>query len=324
MTTEIRLLTDFHTKAVHAYLLCGWCTRSEIPLTSVPTLSSVPTWAKGAEDLAVTIQVAISRSPLAKTKGRFAFQHTAECSLIRIEDVADFEIREGRQIRVWPAAGATRKDIEIFLFGLAWASLCHQRGVLPLHASAVIIENGITAFAGHSGTGKSTTAALLNSLGYELIADDILPVSFNRNSIPGAWPYLRRLKLHRAPIIEFEFTPAEMVSERLDKERYFVSPKGPGDDKWRKLERLYLLDDAANPDGTIEQITGADAVRALVDQTYHFNFIEGTRRFREHLAFCTRLASRIKIYRVRRSAANGAGKQLASLIRAHLEGARGL
>ena len=88
-----------------------------------------------------------------------------------------------------------QKDIEILLFGPVWAALCHQRGLLPLHASAIVTRGGIAAFAGHRGAGKSTTAALLSLLGYELVTDDVLPVSFNQNSVPGAWPYLRRLKL---------------------------------------------------------------------------------------------------------------------------------
>jgi hypothetical protein len=257
---------------------------------------------------------------MGKSTGRFVFKHSAECSFIGIEGVADFEIREGRQIRVWLAAGATQKDIEIFLFGPAWATLCHQRGILPLHASAIVTGKGITAFAGHSGAGKSTTAALLNSLGYELIADDILPVSFNQDSIPGAWPYLRRLKLHRDPIIQLAYTPTEMVSETLDRAKYFVHPKRGGHDKWNRLERLYLLENhVTDSQVPIEQITGADAVRALVDQTYHFNFILGTRRFRDHLAFCTRLASKILIFRLHRSPLNDEGKKLGSLICAHLE-----
>ena len=101
-----------------------------------------------------------------------------------------------------------------------------------------------------------------------------------------------------------------MVSETLDKEKYFVRPKRTGDDKWRRLERLYLLEnDVTDSHVPIEQITGADAVRALVDQTYHFNFILGTRRFGDHLAFCARLASKILIYRLRRSPLSDAGKE---------------
>ena len=303
------------TRATHSYMLCGWHTCSDIPLTGVPKS------ARGGESVDIVIQIAPGDSPIAKNEGRF-IEHSVEYSLIKIENVADFEIRGGRKIRVWPTAGAKQKDIEIFLFGPVWATLCHQRGVLPLHASAIVTKGGITALAGHSGAGKSTAAATLSSLGYELLADDMLPVSFNQNSIPGAWPYLRRLKLHRDPIIQLAFTPTEMVGETLDKEKYFVRPKRTGDDRWRRLERLYLLENNETASHVpIEQITGADAVRALVDQTYHFNFILDTRRFGDHLAFCTRLASKILIYRLRRSPFGDAGEKLGSLISAHLEGA---
>jgi hypothetical protein len=294
-------------------MLCGWRTLSEIPLTGVPTLATD----EGKPD--VVIQVASGHSSVSNPSNRFVFQHTTECSFISIKDVADFEIRGGWQIRVSPAAGVTQKDIEIFLFGPAWATLCHQRGMLPLHASAIVTGTGITAFAGRSGAGKSTTAALLNSLGYELISDDILPVSFDKNSIPGAWPYLRRLKLHRGPIAQLAFTPTEVVSETRDKHRYFVHPIHTGDAKWRKLERLYVLgNEGTDSQAPIEQIIGADAVRALVDQTYHFEFIRGTRLLGEHLAFCTQLASKILIYRLRRSPIN-TGDKFRSIICAHLE-----
>src|SRR5262249_17743842 len=103
-------------------MLCGWHTRSEIPLTAVPISEN------NEEIPDVTIEVAAGHSPMAKRTGRFESQHKTRHSLIRIEDVADFEIKGQRQIRVWPADGATQKDIEIFLLGPAWATLCHQRG----------------------------------------------------------------------------------------------------------------------------------------------------------------------------------------------------
>jgi hypothetical protein len=97
-----------------------------------------------------------------------------------------------------------------------------------------------TAFAGHSGAGKSTTVALLDSEGYELVTDDILRVSFNQHSFPGAWPYLRRLKLRHDAIMQLAFIPTEIVSEMLDKEKILRS--SGADDKWKRLERLNLLE----------------------------------------------------------------------------------
>src|SRR5262249_58765179 len=90
---------------------------------------------------------------------------------------------------------------------------------------------------------RSATAGLLGSSDYELIADDILPVSFNHNSVPGAWPYLRRFKLRSDFINQLGLTPSEQVSETLDSERYFVRPKRAAADEWSRLERLYLLDE---------------------------------------------------------------------------------
>jgi hypothetical protein len=305
---------DFHIRATHPYVLCGWHTRSEIPLTSMPTSAG------NGESTDVLIQIASGPSPIDKSAERAVFEHSAECSLIRIKAVADFEIRRGQEISVWPAIGAMQKDIEIFLLGPVWATLCHQRGLLPLHASAILADGGIIAFAGRSGAGKSTTAALMGSLDYKLFADDILTVNFDQNSVPGAWPYLRRLKLQGDAIAQLALTAAEPVSERLDKNKYFVHPKSVADDKWTRLERLYLLEnDPTNSRSSIDRIVGAEAVRALIEQTYHFDFIVGSKRFNDHLAFCTQLASKIAIYRLRRSPLLGVGKELGSLIRAHLE-----
>jgi len=298
----------FETRAAHLYRLCGWHTRSDIPLTSVPQSE------RSGENIDILVQIAPGSPPIAKTASRD--EHSTERSLIRIKGVADFEVSEGKQIRIWPAAGASRKDLEIFLFGPVWATLCHQRGMLPLHASAVMTKRGITAFAGPSGAGKSTAAALMGSLGYELVTDDILPISFNADSVPGAWPYLRRLKLQVDPITQLGLTPAELVSATLDNTKYFVRPHRVADDTWNRLDRVYLLGGAPSESHVpINQVTGAESVRALVEHTYHFNFILGSRRFREHLLFCSSLASKVAVYRLRLSPSF----ELGSFIRAHVD-----
>jgi hypothetical protein len=283
-------------------------------------LVSVPASFNASDRIDIHIQLAAGPSPIAKNAGKVVFEHSREFSHIGIQGVADFEVSKGRQIRIWPAAGAMQKDIEIILFGPAWATLCHQRGLLPLHASAIVTSGAITAFAGHSGAGKSTIAALMGSLDYELIADDVLPVSFNHDAVPGAWPYLRRLKLRRDSINQLGITPTEQVSETLDKEKRIVHPKLAAADKWTRLERLYLLEiDPIKSHASIDMLTGVDAVHALVDHTYHFQFILGTGRVGEHLALCTRLASKIAVYRLRRSRSFDAKKLLVTLISAHLE-----
>jgi hypothetical protein len=303
-------------RPTYAYNLCGWHTHSDIPLTNVPT-------SRNLQGVDVLIQIGRRKSPIANDcegSDWAIFEHSVERSLIRIKNIADFEVNDGRQISIWPVADVARKDIEIFLFGPVWATLCHQRRVLPLHASAIVTKWGIAAFAGHSGVGKSTTAALMSSTGYELVTDDILPISLSRNSVPGAWPYLRRLKLQNDSITQLALVPTELVSETLDKNKFFVRPKYAAHDKWDRLDRLYLLEVDPNVSSiSIDQVTGAEAVCALIDQTYHLQFVLGSGRFRDHLAFCTELASKTVLYRLRRSPSTAIGKEFAFRIGAHLQ-----
>ena len=297
-----------------AYNLCGWQTVSEIPFTGVRPLASD---CRGAD---VTIQIASGRSPIRGSARGPVFDHSAECSLIRIENAADFLVSDGRQIDIWPAVGAARKDIEIFLCGPVWAALCHQRGILPLHASAVLTGRGVVAFAGHPGAGKSTTAAAMASLGYPLVADDIVPISLNGNSLPGAWPYLCRLKLHMSAIDEIGLTATEPVGDSLDKDKFFVVPRRRAARRWRRLERIYLLEnDPTWSRISIERIDGAEVARALIDQTYHFQFILGTRCLGDHLAFCAAVAGKTPMYRVRRPSSLLTIGATVSAIRMHLE-----
>ena len=57
----------------------------------------------------------------------------------------------------------------------------------------------------------------------------------------------------------------------------------------------------------------------MVDHTYLFDFIVGSRLFRNHLEFCRELATRVPIYRLRLSPSFRIGRELADLVRAHLE-----
>ena len=84
---------------------------------------------------------------------------------------------------------------------------------------------------------------------------------------------------------------------------------------------LFARNNPTDSRASIDTLTGAEAVHALVDHTYHFQFIRDSGRFRDHLALCTQLASKIAVYRLRRSRSLDAGKELGSFICSHLEDA---
>lgn len=280
------------TVARFTYTLCGWRTLSDISLTRLSQTK--------ISDGAVDVRICLERGePSITNIDRHFLEHTVCRSLINVANVATYEVIRGAKISVWPRRDATPKDVEIFLLGPAWAALCHQRGVLPLHASAVATKDGIIGFAGNSGAGKSTIAAQLSASGYELVSDDILPVSVGPNLQPGAWPYLRRLKLQGDTISMLSLAPSELVSEKLDDRKWFVLPDSAAADRWRALARIYVLEATGSTSQMlIERLHGMEAISALVNHTYHFEFVRGTKAFASHLALCGRVASQVPIFRI--------------------------
>ncbi len=70
------------------------------------------------------------------------------------------------------APSSDHDEVRAYLLGAVFGALCHQRGITPLHASAIDVADGCVAFVGASGAGKSTLVAALARRGHQIIADD--------------------------------------------------------------------------------------------------------------------------------------------------------
>ena len=75
------------------------------------------------------------------------------------------------------------------------AAILYQRGILPLHASAVVLAAGAVAFLGPSGLGKSSLATAFVKDGEALITDDVLAVRLDERGAPLAFPGASGLRI---------------------------------------------------------------------------------------------------------------------------------
>lgn len=96
---------------------------------------------------------------------------------IDVPDVAVFLVTRGRQIEYARAGDATSGAFQSFLLGRVLAAALYQRGLFPLHGSAVEIDGQVVILLGERGAGKSTLAAALMRAGHRLIADDVSVIS---------------------------------------------------------------------------------------------------------------------------------------------------
>jgi hypothetical protein len=147
------------------------------------------------------------------------------------------------------------------------------RRVWSLHASAARYKEKVFVFLGESGQGKSTLAAYLATAGWQLVSDDILPVTCDSSGML-AWPHFPQLKIPAA------------------------SQPGPHLPESLPLATICLLLPAGNEESPeMGPISVGETVKALLAHT------AGARLFTpellsRHLDFCTRSASRVTACRL--------------------------
>lgn len=196
------------------YHLFGWRVRSALPLPEL-----LP-WRGDAREPDIVIEIG-SVPPADPDLPQFspAVQITATAVRIAIPAVACYWVEAGRRVIVQPVLPQDAPDIRVFLLGTVLAILCFQRGLLPLHASAVDVGGQALLLSGVSGAGKSTLAAAFSARGYRLLSDDLCALALADGQPPRVLPAFPRLKLWRdsATRLQVPVTGLERSREELEK-----------------------------------------------------------------------------------------------------------
>ena len=152
-----------------------------------------------------------------------------------------FTALEGHQVVVSVSALA-KPDTErhtVLIGGLN--AIAYQRGLLPLHASAIDTGEACLVFCGESGAGKSTLAAALAQAGYPLLCDDLVVVHPDRDGGPLVWPAVVRPRLtqHSVDLLDgavAELTPFARQDSKAVTQVGEIAAYAP-----RRLAAVYLL-----------------------------------------------------------------------------------
>jgi hypothetical protein len=256
---------------LHHHRLAGLHIESEIALPGLPTIVS------GAG----TAAVSISRSKLDDYAVENAVLFSDGCCnsrelLLEIPEVTRFLIRDGRQILIDQMADADSEDVLAYLLGSAFGILCHQRGILPLHAATIASEEGdCVAFAGDSGTGKSTLVAALAKRGQRVISDDVSFLTKDSEEHSSAWPGIARIRLWEDALMALKPSGPEAVREFRAYNK-FVLPlvRGPELEEPKRLRRLYQLTSTGNDRHSIRRLRGASAFDLILLNVYRAEYAE--------------------------------------------------
>jgi hypothetical protein len=239
--------------------------------------------------------------------------------LLRLPGVANYYVRDGAKILVDPAAGAVELDVRSYLMGSLFAALCHQRGLLPLHASAIGTSQGAVAFLGASGAGKSSIVAFLSQRGYPILADDICLVD------PAA-PRDRRV-LPVAPWLKLWSTTLDALGESSrglprifsddEKYRYALQQhENPA-----PLAEIILLERSEDQtQASFERMTPVQAIHAVLDLTYQSWLVREMGRTQQYFLRCGEALDGVRVTRMRRPWSFDAMESTLLALEAHLTG----
>jgi hypothetical protein len=197
---------------------------------------------------------------------------------LAVPGVAQYRIEEGSRIFIEPLPDVPLEKVRLFLLGSAMGALLYQRGLFPLHGSAVETPWGAMIFVGAQGAGKSTLAAQFHRKGYRLLSDDVCAVA----PTPEGLQILPALAQLRLCTDAFERLGAPQGG-RFDVDK-FVVPMGEGYcPRPVSLRAIHVLSfsDSKNSSSdeapAFEVIAGFDRVKCLLENLYRPQYLKGQR-----------------------------------------------
>lgn len=281
---------------MYYYTTFGLHIRSEIELPELgePGREENP-------DLTISFKAIPDEIPDALYRGK-NFKISPSQVLIRIEQVAQYLVRKGREIDIAPCSSVEMALVRVFLLGPVIGIALHQIGFLVLHGSSVRWNNQAIIFSGASGSGKSTIAGALISRGSPFLADDLCPLRMGNTGIPLLFPSIPQLKLMEdaLPELDFSLTSAVRLSSITDKYGISFAEKIPSEPLPVRLVFI-LQSEPAEKDIRIEPLSGIEKFHALKDNTYRFPLLHYMNLSKKHFDLATSLAKQVAVYRIIRN-----------------------
>jgi hypothetical protein len=239
---------------------------------------------------------------------------TATGYRIRHGERAAFEVDRQRTI-VYDAPDCAAALLRHFLLDQVVPLMLSLDG-LVMHASSVAFTNGISAFVGPGGAGKSTLALALSRGGYPIVSDDglLLRADGARFTATAAYPGIR-LWDDSASALDAD-DGRSIAGAAADKSCYrdpaaFGAAGG-------QLCRVYAIDPCPSPDVSFTPVTGPPAAIEIVRQTYRLA-LDDRQALASQLDAIVALTRAVRVWRLAFPRALGGLAALAARVAAHAE-----
>jgi hypothetical protein len=188
--------------------------------------------------------------PVFQTKGTSEY-------LLALPGTGRILVRNGDEVLVDAEPGA---DTSAILSGPVQAMLWHQRGLLPLHGSVVVVGTQAIALCGPSAAGKSTLAAMLAEQGHAVVADDVCVIDPDTADVLAG---CGRLRLWRDALDRLGIETRALERAAQGKEKYVFDCGLRSAQERHRLAAVVLLVRQNSGAVRIERLRGVRTAAAL-------------------------------------------------------------
>lgn len=302
------------------YTAFGLWIDSEVPCPELTRAESAPA-APAHADVSIRLGRVPERLSDPLVDGTH-WQARSDATLLQLEEWAGarFLIRNGNEIIVDALPGRDAAAMRVFLLGSAMGILLMQRGQIPLHANAVVIDGVAVAIAGPIGAGKSTLTSELHSLGYAFLADDVSAVQLV-DGIPYVAPGYPRIKLWTDSVAHLGIDSAVLPRIRSDIDKFNVALQKDVCTTPAPLASLFLLTEADVPAVSVSPpLTGMQKLMAVQEHFYKVPFHIAHRLWPQLFEHFNQLLNHISVYHLARPRGVASRRQLAECLVANSVG----
>ena len=276
------------------YSVYGLTLDSELPLRGIAPASGQPA------DVTFRMEPFIGSAPLAAAPGE-AFWYQSDwvddatgapgLTIYRATSTGAFRIRYSDGIEFLIDAGGRRivgrapseacvSDVACYLTGPVLGFVLRLRGVIALHASAIEIGRRAILLVGDARSGKSTTAAVLATMGYKVITEDVAALSVDADMV-SVRPGCAEIALRPDAVALMYGSPEALpkFSDTWEKRRLDLMAIGAFSSRAVPLGGVYMLshtEDISDAPSVMSMSTGAAMVELLAN-------VYGNRLFHDEL-----------------------------------------
>lgn len=250
---------------LHSFRAYGLSFSSDIRFPHVPDAPLT-----GEAD--VRIRLGEVFGPLYTPPASIVVDSSSERLLIRGARSATILVSGGDSITVEPLPGGDPGVVRQLLLGWALGGIFHQRGLLPLHASALCDGHGCYVFCAESGTGKSTLAAAFLGRGFSYLDDNVALVRF-RLGTPFVVPGAPELRLWDDALPGLAFTHEVCGPIRNGSGKWSISARESFRDEEARIRRVFVLRRTGDRQMSFAELAGAEKFRALMEHVFSLRMV---------------------------------------------------